>query len=422
MTNARETVTLTSTEARRLAVSVQRLAGPRAQPGKAGILELLRRINCLQIDPIRAVERTQLLVLWSRMGAFDPSWLDQLQQERLIIEGDAHRASYVLTEDYPLFRRWIGSLFEGTGAGMERARAWMEANGSLRAEIIGRLGKEGPLTSTVFDDLEAVPWYPSRWFSGKPASMMMSLLSWQGLVLSVGRKGNQRLWHLRDAWLPQWAGQPLPAEEEVVGLTCQRSLKALGVASQRQIKAHFIRGKYPNLGQRLAELMAEEIVLPAQIVGEEGPWEGEWYIHRDTVPLLASLRDGGWAPRTVFLSPFDNLICDRERTEQFFDFYYRIEIYVPKAKREYGYYVLPLLHGDRFIGRMDSQIERKTGIYRIHALYAEEGARVDAQTRAAAAGSLLELARFIGAKRVELGKNIPAAWRDALEKEVNQGL
>ena len=184
------TVTLTPTEARRLAVSVQRLAGPRAQPGKAGILELLRRINCLQIDPIRAVERTQLLVLWSRMGAFDPSWLDQLQQERLIIEGDAHRASYVLTEDYPLFRRWIGSLFERTGAGMERARAWMEANGSLRAEIIGRLGKEGPLTSTVFDDLEAVPWYPSRWFSGKPASMMMSLLSWQGLVLSVGRKGN----------------------------------------------------------------------------------------------------------------------------------------------------------------------------------------------------------------------------------------
>ena len=214
----------------------------------------------------------------------------------------------------------------------------------------------------------------------------------------------------------------MPAEEEVVGLTCQRSLKALGVANRRQIKAHFIRGKYPNLGQRLAELMAEEIVLPAQIVGEEGPWEGEWYIHRDTVPLLASLRDGGWAPRTVFLSPFDNLICDRERTEQFFDFYYRIEIYVPKAKREYGYYVLPLLHGDRFIGRMDSQIERKTGIYRIHALYAEEGARVDAQTRAAAAGSLLELARFIGAKRVELGKNIPAAWRDALEKEVNQGL
>ncbi|MDE0632549.1 MAG: winged helix DNA-binding domain-containing protein [Caldilineaceae bacterium] len=416
------TITLTPTEARRLAVSAQCLAGPRAEAGKAGILELFRQINCLQIDPIRAVERTQLLVLWSRMGAFDPSWLDELQRERVIIEGDAHRASYVLTEDYPLFRRWIGSLFERTGAGMERARDWMEANELLRAAIVERLGKEGPLTPTVFDDLEAVPWFPSRWYSGKPAAMMMAILSWQGVVMCVGRKRNQRLWHLRDAWLPEWAGQPLPPEEEVVGLTCQRSLKALGVASRRQISRHFIRGKYPNLARRLAELTAEGTVLPAQIVGEEGPWEGEWYIHRDTVPLLESIRDGGWAPRTVFLSPFDNLICDRERTEQFFDFYYRIEIYVPKAKREYGYYVLPLLHGDRFIGRMDSQIERKTGIYRIHALYAEEGARVDARTGAAAAESLVELARFIGAKRVELGERIPAAWRDALEKEVSQGL
>ncbi|MDE0461592.1 MAG: winged helix DNA-binding domain-containing protein [Caldilineaceae bacterium] len=417
-----ETIKLTETEARRLAVAVQRLEGPRVEASKAGILELMRQINCLQIDPIRAVERTQLLVLWSRMGAFDPSWLEELQRERLIIEDDAHRASYVLTEDYPLFRRWIGSLFERNGAGMKRAREWMEANESLRVEIIRRLGKEGPLTSTVFDDLEAVPWFPSRWFSGKPASMMLNLLSWQGVVLCVGRKGSQRLWHLRDAWLPEWAGQPLPEEEEVVGLTCQRSLKALGVANQRQISRHFIRNKYPNLGRRLEELLDEGTVLPAQVVGEEGPWEGEWYIHRDSVPLLQAIREGSWAPRTVFLSPFDNLICDRERTERFFDFHYRIEIYVPKAKREYGYYVLPLLHGDRFLGRMDSQIERKTGIYRIHALYAEEGVRIDAQTGAAVAGTLLELAQFIGAKDVELGERIPAAWRNALEKEVNQGL
>ncbi len=417
-----ETITLTETEARRLAVAAQRLAGPRAGASKGSIVELLRQINCLQIDPIRAVERTQLLVLWSRMGAIDPAWLDELQWERLLIEGDAHRASYVLTEDYSLLRRWIGSLSERKGAGMERVREWMEANRSLREGIIGRLREEGPLTSTAFDDLEGGPRLPSRWASGKPASSMLSFLSWQGIVLPVGRKGNQRLWHVRDAWLPEWAEKAPPAEEEVVGLTCQRSLKALGVANQRQISRHFIRGKYPKLGRRLAELMGEGIVLPAQIDGEEGPWEGEWYIHRDSVPLLKSIRGDGWTPRTVFLSPFDNLICDRERTELFFSFYFRIEIYVPKAKREYGYYVLPLLHGDRLIGRMDSQIDRKTGIYHIHAMYQEEGARIDAQTRAAAAESLAELAQFIGAKGVELGERIPAAWRNALEKEVTQGL
>ena len=104
----------------------------------------------------------------------------------------------------------------------------------------------------------------------------------------------------------------------------------------------------------------------------ERSWPGEWYIHRQSLPLLESIQAGGWQPRTVFLSPFDNLICDRERTEQFFDFHYRIEIYVPKAKRQFGYYVLPLLHGDRFIGRMASQLDRKAGTYHIHALHTEE--------------------------------------------------
>lgn len=416
------TVTLTPTEARRLAVSVQCLAGPGPQAGKAGIIDLLRRINCLQIDPIRAVERTQLLVLWSRTGAFDPSWLDDLLEEREIIEAWAHCASFVLTEDYPLFRGWIGRAFTNSSQWSERVRGWMEVNAELEAHILERLEADGPLPSKALAGPEAVPWESLGWTGGSAVSRMLDFLDRKGQVMTVGRRGNQKLWHLRDAWLPEWADQALPNEEAVVRHACQRSLKALGTATQKQINNHFMRQRYPGLGDRLAELAEEEVVLPAQIVGGEGPWEGEWYIHRDNVPLLASIRSGAWAPRTVFLSPFDNLICDRERTEQLFDFYYRIEIYVPKAKRAYGYYVLPLLHGDRFIGRMDSQIERKTGIYRIHAFYEEEGARVDAPARAAAAASLLELARFIGARRVELGERIPAPWRDALEKEVNQGL
>ncbi len=419
---AMNTVTLTPTEARRLAVCAQGLAGPRPEASKGAILDLLRRINCLQIDPIRAVERTQLLVLWSRMGAFDPAWLDDLLEAREIIEGWAHAASFVLTEDYPLFRRWIGRAFTNSSEWSQRIRAWMEVNAALEAHILERLRTDGPLPSKALAGPEAVPWESAGWTGGGAVSRMLDFLDRKGLVMTVGRRGNQKLWHLRDAWLPEWADRAPPAEEEVVRRACQRSLKALGAADRRQINEHFMRKRYPNLGERLQELVEEGMVLPAQIAGGQGPWEGEWYIHRDSMPLLASLREGGWAPRTVFLSPFDNLICDRERTERLFDFFYRIEIYVPKAKRAYGYYVLPLLHGDRFIGRMDSQLDRKTGIYRVHALYAEAGARVDGRTGAAAAASLVELARFIGAKGVELGERIPAAWRRALEKEVNQGL
>ncbi len=409
-------VTLTPSEARRLAITAQRLTAPRPPATKEGIVDLLRQINCLQIDPIRAVERTQLLVLWSRIGNFDPSLLDQLQEQRLIIEGEAHRASFVLTEDYQLLRRWIGSHFDSKAAWVKRAREWMAANASLQEQIIARLQADGPLPASAFDDLDAVSSYASDWFSGKPASLMLQFLESLGDVICVSRSSRQRLWHLRDAWLPEWAGKELPAEEEVVALTCQRSLKALGVANQRQISRHFIRNKYPKLRQRLAELVAEETVIPVEIVGDEGSWSDNWYLHRDALPLLETVRTDAWKGPTVFLSPFDNLICNRDRTETLFDFHYRIEIYVPKAKREYGYYVLPLLHGDRFIGRMDSQIDRKTGIYHIHALHAEENAPADGQARAAAAESLLKLAQFIGAKRIELDERIPNIWRNAFEE------
>lgn len=415
-------ITLTPTEARRLAIAAQRLAGPRAEASKAGIVDLLQQLNCLQIDPIRAVERTQLLVLWSRIGAFDPSLLDDLQEERGIIEAWAHCASFVLTEDYPLFRRWIGRAYTGSSEWSKRVRAWMEANAELEAHIMESLRGDGPLPSKALAGPAAVPWESLGWTGGSTVSRMLDFLDRKGVVITVGRRGNQKLWHLRDEWLPEWAGEELPEEEEVVRLACQRSLKALGVATQKQINDHFTRKRYPKLGERLAELAAEEVVLPAQIAGEEGPWAGEWFIHRESVPLLKSIRAGGWAPRTVFLSPFDNLICDRDRTEQLFDFHYRIEIYVPKAKRQYGYYVMPLLHGDRFMGRMDSKIDRKTGVYQILALYPEEDARINAKSGKAIAKSLLELAQFIGAKGVELGDRIPGAWRNALEKEVSQRL
>ena len=416
-----EAITLTDTEARRLAIAVQGLAGSRAEASKAGLLALMRRLNCVQIDPIRAVERTQLLVLWSRMGAFEPSLLDDLQEERQIIEAWAHCASFVLTEDYPLFRRWIGRAYTGSSKWSERVRGWMEANAEMEAHILERLRADGPLPSKALAGPEAVPWESLGWTGGSTVTRMLDFLDRKGVVITVGRRGNQKLWHLRDAWLSEWAGQALPEEEEMVRAACQHSLRALGAATRKQINNHFMRMRYPNLGERLQELAAEEVVLPAQIVGEEGPWEGEWFIHRDTLPLLASIQDGEWAPRTVFLSPFDNLICDRERTEQLFGFHFRIEIYVPKAKREYGYYVMPLLQGDRFIGRMDSRIDRKTGIYHIHALYQEDETRDDARSGTAVAESLLELAQFIGAKGVELGDRIPAVWRNALE-EVSQGL
>lgn len=416
-------IVISPTEARRLAVMAQGLAGPRPSASKETILDLIRSLGCIQIDPIRAVERTQLLVLWSRLGMFDPDLLDELQtQDRAIFEAWAHCASFVLTEDYPLFARWRYGYETRGGIWGERVRAWMSANDALRQHILERLRAAGPLGTADFDDIAAVPWESTGWNTGRNVTRMLDFLNGNCEVLSVGRKGNIKLWHLREEWMPEWAEhQPWP-EEEVVQRTAQRSLKALGVATAKQIKNHFIRGKYPELAKRLSELQQAGEILPVQIVENEKVCPGHWYIHREVLPTLEAIRQGGWQPRTVLLSPFDNLICDRDRTEQLFDFYYRIEIYVPKAKRQYGYYVLPILHGDRLIGRMDSQMDRKTGVYHVQAIYPEHESDITVETATALAHTIHDLADFLGASRVAVGDEIPALWRQILEKEESERL
>ncbi|MFZ1753330.1 MAG: crosslink repair DNA glycosylase YcaQ family protein [Caldilineaceae bacterium] len=415
-----EPIVVTLEEARRLAVLAQRLAGPLPPATAEGVMDIFRALNCIQIDPIRAVERTQLLVLWSRLGAFDPALLDRLQQEdRTIFEAWAHCASYVLTEDYPLFAHHMTDERTGGGVWGERVRTWMEANASLRQHILERLDADGPLATSEFEDIAAVPWESTGWNAGRNVTRMLDFLYDGGTILSVGRKGNNKYWHLAERWLPVWVDKSEWAEADAVRRTAAKSLRALGIATAKQIKNHFIRSRYPGLNERLAELVENGTALPARIVGADGePWPGEWLLHRESLSALESMRGGAWQPRTVLLSPFDNLICDRERTEQLWGFTYRIEIYVPVAKRQYGYYVLPILHGERFIGRMDSKLDRKKGVYAINALYPENEADVTPETAQAIAENVGDLARWIGAKLVVLGENIPPLWRSALANSV----
>jgi len=406
-------IVVTLQEARRLAVLAQRLAGSRPPANAGGVMELFQALNCIQIDPIRAVERTQLLVLWSRLGAFDPALLDHLQQkERLIFEARAHCASYVLTEDYPLFAHHMNDRYDGVGVWGQRVRTWMEANAALRQHIVERLAADGPLATSDFENVAAVPWQSTGWSAGRSVTRMLGFLHASGAVLAVGRKGNQKFWHLADHWLPEWTDRRVWAEEDVVRRAAHKSLRGLGIATARQINNHFMRKAYPGLEERLAELQEASVVLPARIVGADGEqWPDEWFIHRESLHALDAIRGGGWAPRTVLLSPFDNLICDRERTERLWGFRYRIEIYVPAAKRQYGYYVLPILHGDRFIGRMDSRMDRKNGVYAVNTLYAEDERDVSAETGRAIAQSVGELAAWLGASSLALGEKIPPLWR-----------
>ena len=403
--------TLTPTLARRLAITRQHLAGERAPASAENILNIVRDLGCLQLDPISVVARSHRLVLWSRLGAYDPAQFDALLwRERKLFEYWAHCASIVLTEDYPIHRAFMRNYAADDSAWSRRVRKWLKDNDALRRAILTRLRREGPLPARVFEGAEARAWVSTGWTSGRNVSRMFDFLWLSGTVMVAERDGLQKVWGLSKRCLPEWTPREKLSEREIVRRAAQRSLRALGVATPRQIEQHFIRGRYPNLARVLAELEKEKRVEHVQIVEDGQAWKGDWYIHADDLPLLEKLSAGDWEPRATLLSPFDNLICDRKRTQLLFDFDYTMEIYTPKPKRKYGYYVLPILHGDQFVGRMDMAMDRARGALKINTVYAERDAPKTRSTVRAISDAVERLAEFLGADEIAYPRRLPRGW------------
>ena len=406
-------LSLTPTHIRRLAIVRQHLADNRLPPTPEGILQTVQDLGCLQLDPISAVARSHTLVLRSRVGKYDPANLDQLLwQDRSLFEYWAHAASIVLTDDYPIHSGMMRSFSTGgTGAWDGRVHTFMRENAALRQHVLDAL-KNGPTLSRQFEDLSERGWQSSGWTGGRNVGRMLDFLWFQGEIMVVGRQGGQKVWGLADNHFPDWIPRALLDNDTLVYQAAQKSLRALGVATLKQLKEHYIRNRYHNLPAVLKTLESDGVIEQVRIEDEGNSWPGVWYIHTADLPLLEQIQSGEWKPRTTLLAPFDNLICDRNRTEQLFNFYFRLEIYVPKEKRQYGYYVLPILHGDQVIGRVDPLFERKTGRLNINAVYAEADAPKNAGK--AVAKAIQELGDFLDAKEIVYGEVMPEIWKKAL--------
>jgi uncharacterized protein YcaQ len=400
--------TLDPALARRLAVSRQRLTGPPAAADPEAIMSVVTDLGGLQIDPISVVARSHLLVLWSRLGGYDPADLEALLwRERRLFEYWTHAAAIVCTHDYP-----IHSLLMRRHPRHQQLRDWLAANQTLRRSILRQLRANGPLPTRALEDRAEVAWQSSGWTGGRNVDRMLDLLWTQGRIMVDGRQGQQRVWDLAERVLPDWAPTRRPPEREVVRLAAQRSLRALGVATARDIDRHFTAYRYPGLDGVLAALERAGRVERVRVAADGSEHPGPWYVHADDLPLLERLQAGDWQPRTTLLSPFDNLLINRERTERLFGFHYRMEIYVPKAARRYGYYVLPILHGDRLVGRVDPAMDRRSGRLVVHAIHAEPDAPEAAGPAVAAA--LQDLASFLGADGIDLRQKAPQVWRSAV--------
>jgi uncharacterized protein YcaQ len=247
---------------------------------------------------------------------------------------------------------------------------------------------------------------------------MIDHLWLRGDVMVAGRNGIHRLWDLSARVLPDWTPREEWDDHQVVRAATCRAIRALGVARAPQITQHFTRSRYPGLVGVLAELLAERQIVPVAFAGDEADgnpkaWAGPWYAHADDLPLLDQLADTNgtdWGPRTTLLSPFDNLICDRKRTKLLWDFDFTIEIYVPKEKRRWGYYVLPILHGDRLIGRVDPTMDRASSRLTINAIHIEPSAPQGVRVGRAVAKAIAELAKFLGARETVYATPPPEGW------------
>ncbi|HXY72599.1 MAG TPA: crosslink repair DNA glycosylase YcaQ family protein [Actinomycetota bacterium] len=385
---------------RRLAIVKQGLAGPRLPSDTAGVEETVRRIRCLQLDPTSAVARSHLLVLWSRVGPFDPGIVDRLAyRERWLFEYWAHAASLVMAEDYPLHRllmlSWIGGGVVG-----DRLRAWMADNDALRRTILRRLRREGPLGSRAFADLSTTSWTSTGWTNERNVERMLTFLWGEGKVGVAERTGGRRLWDLAERCLPDWATRRAMAKGPAGRLAAELSVRAIGAGRPVHIQHHFVCHLFDpaTFRKSLESLERSGTILRLRPTGD-ALRPGHWFVHADDLSLLESLEGDAWQPRITMLSPFDNLIRDRVRTAELFGFDYRLEIYTPKAKRRFGYFVMPVLDGDRLIARMDPAFDRTAGQLDVHSFHVEEGvSRRRAVVAARAAAE--DLATFLGARAV----------------------
>jgi uncharacterized protein YcaQ len=384
--------TLSLEEARRLVIMGTGLGGPRP----ASLLEAVAHLGRVQVDPTAVVERAERLTLWSRVGAYDRDALRRMLEEppRRMFE---YRAHLIPVDDLPLHRPAMRRFPRPEYGRGRYIGEWLRDNAAFRTYILEELRSRGPLLSRDLDDRAEVPWQTGGWNDGKNLGRMLEIL-WQAGEIAISRReGSQRVWDLFERVLPS-DDEELP-DEPVAVEQLDRQLRSRGFDAPGWGTAIDYRLPARDLAEE--SLRADGVAVPVAIDGISG----EWLAHAD---VLGSLDAGAWRPRTTLLGPFDPLVSDRERAEWLFGFRFRLEIYVPVAKRQYGFYVLPILHGDRLVGRIDPVMDRKAGAFKVNAVYAEADAPGDAWP--AIWTAIDDLAEWLGATEVTL-PTLPPVWR-----------
>ncbi len=387
-----------------LSVFKQGLHQRPATSDQAALKRIIERIGLLQLDSISVVARSHYLVILARAGLYDPAELDALLDSGFLFETWAHAMCQLPSAHFPWYHAYIQQKqLKESQWQLDRFDIDMRP---IIQEVLETIVQRGPLSSK---DFKSERRGAGGWWNWKPTKVALEYLFDYGELMVSHRVNFQRYYDRPERVLDFSQFTLDKSIEDFRRWTIERGLRHIGIGTSNQV-ADYYRQYKRDAAAILDEMRASGVALPVEVEG----WRESAFIHRDDLPLLEAIQAGEHEPRlTLFLSPFDNLFWDRDRDEMLWDFFYRIEVYTPKAKRVYGYYVMPILHGAELIGRVDPKVDRKKKRLILNNLHLERGVKLNGALNRGLISAIEEFMAFHSCDSFELVQcnRVPLARR-----------
>lgn len=392
-------LTLSIGAARALHLHAQGMLLPRRRKAvKADVLDAIRRMGMLQIDTISVVARSPYFVLWSRLGDYDPAWLEQHLEEGSLFEYWAHEACFVPIEDYGLYRH---RMIDPSAMGWKYSATWMRERAAEVAQVLAHIRANGPTRSSDFERSDGKA---GGWWEWKPEKRSLEVLFTSGALMIARRHNFQRVYDLAERVYPAWNDRMLAPLDAVRREYVLRSVRALGLCKAGWI-ADYHRTRPPHVDP--VALAEDGALLRVRVEG----WDEPAYIHPDHLDAARHASAGMLAASlSTLLSPFDPIVWDRRRALELFGFDYRLECYTPAAKRRYGYFTLPILRRGALVGRIDAKAHRRAGVFELKSVILEPGVRPSERFTRDIAAAVNRCARWHGCAEIVVATAEPAAF------------
>ena len=395
---------ISASTARKLAIRCQELDDRLTLPSsKEGVAQVIEQLGYIQIDTIAVIQRAHHHTLWSRRPDYMPQMLHELQaQDRRVFEYWARAASYIPTSDYRYYLPKMRAF-----AAKPQTRQWLEENAQLAKNVIDRIRREGPLGSADFSDTRGKR---GSWWDWKPAKKALETFFSMGELMITERRNFQRIYDLKERVLPAGTDTTEPDEDELACFAIRRALNGLGFVSTKTIR------NTKAISEVIEEMVDSGEVTPVEIEGLNG--EAYYALTKHIGEVAKQLCT---QMRLHILSPFDNLVINRGQLKELFDFEYKLECYFPAAKRRYGYFCLPILWGEQFVGRLDPKADRKHKIFIVRKMIFEPDFKDYDDLLPALAEKLHAFAAFNECEQIVVEETVPEKFKASLTRELDTG-